>query len=48
MDAKSVEWLDDHHLVIHYARDASGMQDCHSKVGDIVILCDSRPDPLSR
>ena len=43
MGAKSVEWLDNHHLVIHYARDTSGVQNCESQMADIQIVCDPRP-----
>jgi hypothetical protein len=46
MGGTSVQWIDNHHLVIRYARDPSGIQECHSKVGDIVILCDPRPEPF--
>jgi hypothetical protein len=44
--ATSVRWLDDHHLAIRYARDPSGVQECHSQVGDVMILCDPQPDPF--
>ena len=46
MDGSSVQWVDDHHLVIRYVHDPSGIQDCHSQVGDIVILCELKPDPF--
>jgi hypothetical protein len=46
MGAASVRWVDDHHLTIRYVRDASGLQECHSRVGDIEILCDPQPDPF--
>ena len=46
MGAKSVEWLDAHHLAIRYVRDLSVEQVCHSRVADIEILCDSQPDPF--
>jgi hypothetical protein len=46
MGEKSIEWIDDHHLVIRYVRDPSGVQECHSQVGDIVILCAPKPDPF--
>lgn len=43
--ATSVQWIDDHHLVIRYARDPSGVQECHSQVGDVQILCEPQPAP---
>lgn len=44
--ANSLEWVDDHHLAIRYVRDPSGMQDCHSHVGDVEVLCEPQPDPF--
>ena len=44
--AKSLEWIDDHHLTIRYVRDPSGVQDCHSHVGDVEVLCQLQPEPL--
>ena len=44
--AKSLEWLDDHHLVIRYVRDLSDVQDCRLHVGDVEVLCQPQPDPF--
>jgi hypothetical protein len=46
MGATSVKWLDDHHLAIRYAIDPSGVQKCHSQVGDVLILCEPQPEPF--
>lgn len=46
LGAKSLEWVDDHHLAIRYVRDPSGVQDCHSQVADVEILCEPQPDPF--
>jgi hypothetical protein len=48
MDATSVKWIDDHHLAIRYARDPSGVQECHPQIDDVLILCDPQPDPFPR
>lgn len=45
MGAKSVRWLDDHHLAITYALDPSGVQECHSQAGDVQIICDPKTTP---
>ncbi len=42
----SLQWVDDHHLIIRFARDeTSTTQDCRSQIGDITVVCVSRPDP---
>ncbi len=46
MGTTSVRWLDDHHLVIRHALDPSGVQECHSQVGDVLILCEPQPEPF--
>jgi hypothetical protein len=46
MGAKSIEWVDEHHLAIRFVRDPSGTQQCFPKVGDIAILCEPQPDPF--
>jgi hypothetical protein len=42
----SIKWIDNHHLKVEYVRDASGTQYCAASVGDIVITCVSRPEPV--
>ena len=44
--AKSLDWVDDHHLTIRYVRDPSGVQDCRSHVGDVEVLCQLQPEPF--
>jgi len=44
--AKSLEWVDDHHLTIRCVRDPSGVQECRSRVGDVEVLCQPQPDPF--
>jgi len=44
--AKSLVWVDDHHLAIRYVRDPSGVQDCRSHAGDVTILCEPQRDPF--
>lgn len=46
MGAKSVEWLDDQHLVIRYVLDPSGEQKCQPKVADVLVLCEPQPNPF--
>jgi len=43
--AQSVQWLDDQHLVIRFARDDSWTQRCSSRAGDVQITCEERPAP---
>lgn len=42
----SIKWIDDRHLRVEYVRDTSGTQDCASVVGDVVITCVARPEPV--
>ena len=44
-DKYSVDWIDDHHLVIRYDLDPSGTQKCLSQIGDVQILCQPQPGP---
>ncbi len=44
--AKSIRWVDDHHLVIRYALDPTGLQKCESVVGDVHIQCEPQPAPI--
>ncbi len=46
MDARSVRWIDDHHLAIRYSYDPSGQQRCLSRVGDVMVSCEPQPEPL--
>jgi len=43
---RSIKWIDDHHLKVEYVRDATGTQYCAAEVGDVVITCVSRPEPV--
>jgi hypothetical protein len=43
--AGSLQWVDDHHLVIRFVRDPSGEQICQPKVGDVTVICFPRPGP---
>jgi hypothetical protein len=43
--AQSVQWLDDQHLVIRFARDDSSTQRCSSQAGDVQITCEERRAP---
>ncbi len=44
-DKYSVKWIDDHHLVIRYDVDPSGIQKCRAEAGDVQISCEPRPAP---
>jgi hypothetical protein len=44
--ATSIEWIDDHSLVIRYSLDPSGVQVCHTQVGDVTVVCKSHPVPV--
>jgi hypothetical protein len=46
MDGGSLKWIDDHHLLIRYALDASGEQRCDQRAGDVTISCEPRHDPF--
>jgi hypothetical protein len=46
VDATSIEWIDDHHLVIRHALDPSGNQVCRTQVGDVTVVCKSRSAPV--
>lgn len=46
MGEKSVNWIDDHILVIRYSLDPSGVQVCRTQVGDITVICESHPTPV--
>jgi hypothetical protein len=46
MGATSVDWIDDHTLVIRYSLDPSGHQVCHTQAGDITVICKSHPAPF--
>jgi hypothetical protein len=43
--AQSVQWVDDQHLVIRFARDDYWTQRCSSRAGDVRITCEERPAP---
>jgi hypothetical protein len=47
MGASSLQWIDDHHLVIRYQFDPTGEQRCYSRVGDVQVACQSLPDPFA-
>jgi len=42
---RSLQWVDDHHLIIRFVRDSSGEQSCQPKVGDVTVTCISQPGP---
>lgn len=42
----SLNWVDDKHLRLEYVRDPSGIQECASKFGDIVVTCIVSPGNL--
>ena len=46
MGANSVNWVDDHNLVIRYAVDPSGVQVCHAQVSDIKVICEAHSEPV--
>ena len=37
MGAESIKWVDDHHLMLTYVRDSSGIQQCHPRAGDVQV-----------
>ena len=43
--AKSIRWIDDHHLTIEYSLDPTGVQKCYSQAGDVQILCEPQSAP---
>jgi hypothetical protein len=43
--ANSIDWIDDHNLVIRYSEDTSGVQVCHTQVDDITVHCEAHPAP---
>ena len=40
---RSLQWVDDHHLIIRFDRDSSGEQRCQPKAGDVTVICISQP-----
>jgi hypothetical protein len=45
MLANSINWIDDHNLLIRYSVDLSGVQVCRTQVGDIKVICEAQPAP---
>jgi len=45
MGANSINWIDDHNLVIRYSVDPSGVQKCRTQVGDIKVICKAQLAP---